>query len=116
VPILDGKHFIVDFVSSIGTLVGDSSLKEILSTTFDSIEKMLQGKEYPQNARALRLLTERTPPSVLEKNSGKTIMDDLENALAELSALSCNIKLWVYNIIKPTFLTMRFYRASHEGD
>ena len=58
VPILGGMNFIMDFVSSIGTLMEDSDLKEILSATFGSIEKMLQGKKYPQNVRALRLLTE----------------------------------------------------------
>ena len=43
-------------------------------------------------------------------------MDEQENALDELSALSHTTKLWVYNIIKPTFLMMRFCRASYEGD
>ena len=34
----------------------------------------------------------------------------------KLSALSRTTQLWVYNIMKPTFLMMRFCRASHEGD
>ena len=95
----------------------DSGLKEILSTTFGSTEKMLQDKKHPQNVRAVRLLTEELLRPVLEKeNSDITSMDDLENALDELSALSGTTKLWVYNIIKPTFLMMKFCRASHEGD
>ena len=69
VPILGGMHFIMDFVSSIGTLMEDSGLKEILSTTFGSIEKILQGKKYPQNVRALRLLTEELLRPVLEKEN-----------------------------------------------
>ena len=65
VVILGGMHFLMDFVSCIGTLVADSGLKEILSTTFGSIDKMLQGKKYPQNVRALRLLTEELLRPVL---------------------------------------------------
>jgi len=90
--------------------VEDSDLKEILSTTFSSIEKMLQGKKYPQVcSRPIRLLTDELLQPVLEKeNSNITSMYDLENALDELSALS--------RIIKSTFLMMTFCRASHEGD
>jgi len=117
VPILGGMHFIMDFVSSIGTLMKDSGLKEILSTIFGSIEKNLQSKKYPQNFRALRLLTEKLLRPVFEKdNPDITSMDDLENALDKLSAMSRTTKLWVYYIVKPTFLMMRFCRASHEGD
>lgn len=117
VPILGGMHFLMDFVSCIGTLLADGGLKEILSTTFGSIDKMLQGKKYPQNVRALRLLTEELLQPVFEKdNLHITSMDDLENVLDELSALSRTTKMWVNNIIKPTFLMMRFCRASHEGD
>jgi len=50
---------------------------------------MLRGKKYPQNVRALQLLTEELIRPVLEKEYSDIItMDDLENALDELSALS----------------------------
>ena len=58
VAILCGMHFLMDFVACVRTLMADSGLKEILSGTFGSVDKMLQGKRYPQNVRALRLLTE----------------------------------------------------------
>ena len=51
-------HFLMDIVSCIGTLMADSGLKDILCQTFGSVEKMLVGKKYPQNVRALRLLSE----------------------------------------------------------
>ena len=117
VAILGGMHFLMDFVGSIGTLMADSGLKDILSTTFGSVDKMLQGKKYPQNVRALRLLTEELLRPVLEKHDTQLAnMDDLEKVLDELSAESRTTKLWVNNVIKPTFLMMRFCRASHEGD
>ena len=60
----------------------DSGLKEIMQTTFGFIEKMLQGKMYPQIVRALRLLTEELLRPVLdEEESNITSMDDLERVL-----------------------------------
>ena len=48
VVILGGMHFLMDFVGCVGTLMADSDLKDIMSTTFGSVDKMLQGKKYPQ--------------------------------------------------------------------
>ena len=117
VAILGGMHFLMDFVGCVGTLMADSGLKEILMTSFGSVEKMLQGKKYPQNVRALRLLTEELLRPVFEKENPRlTSMDDLEKLLDELAIQSRTTKMWVYNVIKPTFLMMMFCRASHEGD
>ena len=88
-----------------------------MSTTFGSVEKMLQGKKYPQNIRTLRLLTEELLRPAFEKENARlTSMGDLEDVLDELSAQSRTTKMWVNNVIKPTFPMMRFCRASHEGD
>ena len=117
VVILGGMHFLMDFVGCVGTLMADSGLNEIMSTTFGSVEKMLQGETYPQNIRALRLLTEELLRPVFEKENARlTSMGDLEDVLDELAAQSRTTKMWVNNVIKPTFLVMRFCRASHEGD
>jgi hypothetical protein len=97
--------------------MADSGFNEILSTSFGSVEKMLIGKKYPQNVRALRLLTDEFLRPVFEKESScLTSMDDLENVLDELAAQSRTTKMWVSNVIKPTFLMMIFCPASHEGD
>ena len=117
VVILGGMHFLMDFVGCVGTLMADSGLKDIMSTTFGSFDKMLQSKTYPQNIRALRLLTEELLRPVFEKENGRlTSMGDLKDVLDELAAQSRTTKMWVNNVIKPTFLMMRFCRASHEGD
>ena len=42
--ILGGMHFLMDFVGCVGTLMADSDLKDIMSTTFGSVDKLLQGK------------------------------------------------------------------------
>ena len=117
VAILGGMHFIMDFVGCIGALMAESGLKEVLASSFGSVDKMLQGKKYPQNVRALRLLTEELLRSVLKKEGPHlTSMDDLDKVLDGLSAQSRTTRLWVDNVIRPTFLMMMFCRASHEGD
>ena len=117
VVIIGGMHFLVDFVGCVGTLMADSGLKDIMSTTFGSFDKMLQSKTYPQNIRALRLLTEELLRPVFEKGNARlTSTGDLEDVLDELAAQSRTTKMWFNNVIKPTFLMMRFCRASHEGD
>ena len=117
VVILVGMHFLMDFVGCVGTLMADSGLKDIMSTTFGSVDKMLQGKTYPQNIRALRLLTEEPLCPVFDKENARlTSMADLEDVLDELAAQSRTTKMRVNNVIKPTFLMMRLCRASHEGD
>ena len=115
--ILGGMHFLMNFVGCVGTLMADSDLKDIMSTTLGSVDKMLQGNKYPQNIRALRLLTEELLRPVFEKENARlTSMGDLEDVLDELAAQSRTTNMWVNNVIKPTFLMMRFCRASHEGD
>ena len=89
VAILGGMHFLMDFVSCIGTLMAESGIKEILSTAFGSVEKMLQGKKYPHNVRALRLLTEELlRPVFMKDNLHISSMDELEKILNELSSHS----------------------------
>ena len=117
VAVLGGMHFLMDFVGCIGSLVAENGTKAILSTTFGSVDKMLSGKKYPQNVRALRLLTEEILRPVFDHHADHLhSMDDLDTVLSELSGKSQTTKMWVDLIIKPTFLMMQFSRASHEGD
>lgn len=114
-PILGFMHFLMDFVSCIGTLMADSGLGNILCGTFGSVDKMLQGKKYPQNIRALRLLTEELLRPIVE-NKELNNMADLENVLADLSTKSRTTKAWTELVIKPTLLIMQFTRATREPD
>ena len=117
VAILGGMDFLMDFVRCIGTLMAESGIKEILSTSFGSVEKMLQGKKYPHNVRASRMLTEELlQPVFLRENLHQSSMQELETVIDEISALSRTTHMWVNNVIRPTFLIMMFCRALHEGD
>ena len=46
---LGGMHFLVSFIGCVGNLMTNSGLQDILSSTFGSMEKMLSGKNFPQN-------------------------------------------------------------------
>jgi hypothetical protein len=115
VALLGGMHLLMDFVSCIGTLTTDCGLKEVLSTTFGSVDKMLSGKKYPQNVRALRLLSEELLRPILQSES-ITCMEDLEEELQKRSLQSRTSKMWISVVIRPVFIIMLYCRASHESD
>jgi hypothetical protein len=76
---------------------------------------MLEGKKYPHNIRALRLLTEELLCPIIENNDLNN-MADLEEVLADLCAKSRTTKAWTELVINPTLLIMQFTRATHEPD
>ena len=86
--ILGGMHFLMDFVGCVGTLMADSGLKEIMSTTFGSVDKMLQGKKYPQNIRALGLHTEELLRPVFQKEDAR---------LTSMGHLMVLARIWIFS-------------------
>ena len=58
VPRLGGMHMIMSFVGAVGTLMKGSGLEEIFKSGFAGVPKLLSGKKFPQNVRALRIVTE----------------------------------------------------------
>ena len=115
IPILGFMHFLMDFIACVGKLMADSGLKTILSGTFGSVDRMLEGKKFPQNVRALRLLTEELLRPIIENNELNN-MDSLEEVLGDLSTKSRTTKAWIELVIKPTLLIMQFTRTTHEPD
>ena len=109
-------HFNMDYISAIGTLCAGNGLSEIMYAVFGSVEKMLTGKLWPENQRALRQTAcELLRPILLNKPEIDT-MEKLEAELEDLSSKSKTCKMWVDLIIKPTFLLMLHSRSDHEGD
>ena len=74
-------------------------IQEILSTAFGGVLKMLSGKKYPQNVRALGML-----------------VDDLQEALNAIAAQSRTSKLWLDCLIKSVFKILQYTRAERESD
>ena len=55
---LGGMHTLISFIGSIGSLVAESGLYELLDSTFACVQKIMTGKKFPQNMRALRIVAE----------------------------------------------------------
>ena len=58
IPRLGGMHLLMSFVGAVGTLMGDSGLEELMNSAFGGVQKMLSGKKFPQNIRALMIVVE----------------------------------------------------------
>ncbi|KAG0723221.1 hypothetical protein GWK47_043072 [Chionoecetes opilio] len=95
--------------------MAESGLAEVMSAVFGGVPKMLSGKKFPQNVRALRLVVEEVLRSIIEQTP-ITRKHDLMSILEELARRSKTTKLWVDILIKPVFIMMMFIRAEREGD
>ena len=113
IPRLGGMHFLMSFVSSVGTLMAETGLEDLLKSAFGGVPAMLNGKKLPHNIRALRIATEE----ILRRHLDAA--QDMEQLMAELDAKageSKTTKLWADGLIKPVFLTMLYIRAEREAD
>ena len=56
IPRIDGMHWLMSFVGSVGFLMENSSLQKMMKFVFAGTEKMLTGKKFSMNVRALRFV------------------------------------------------------------
>jgi len=113
---LGGMHLLMSYVGCIGSLMAESGIVQVLESTFAGVLKMLSGKKYPDNVRALRLLTEELLQPVFTTHSSLTSMDGLMKILGDISKESRTARLWVTCLINPVFTVMKYVRAEREGD
>ena len=112
---LGGMHLLMSYVGCIGSLMAGSGIVEVLSEAFGGVLKMLTGKKYPDNVRALRMLVEeRIRPFFQTQNM--LCMDDLQHALNGTASHSRTAKLWINCVINPLFTIMKYVRAEREAD
>ena len=118
---LGGMHFLMNIISCIGGLAAGSGCTEILGAAFAGVPKMLSGKKYPQNFRALVMLTEELLRAILSVDATSSpenqisSMADMQKHIDTLSVQSRTAKFWIDIIIRPTLLCMKFVRAEREG-
>ena len=112
---LGGMHLLMSFIGSIGSLMADTGIVELLNASFGGVLKMLSGKKFPENVRALRILTEEVLRPILDKHTIGT-MNDFQQLLDELSMGSQTAQLWINCLIKPVFTLMKYIRAEREAD
>ena len=103
IPRLGGIHLLMSFIGSIGSLMANSGLEEILKPSFAGVEKMLTGKKYPMNLRALRMVVEELLQS---KATFLSQYSELTMFLDTVSGKSLTAKHWVENLIKPVFICL----------
>ena len=112
---LGGMYMLKSFVGAIGSLMAGSGLSKISSSTFAGVSKMLTGKKFPQNVRAMRLVSEELLRNIINRG-GVMSMEDLLAHLDAAARKSKTSKLWVDCFIKPVFLMMLYVRAERESD
>ena len=98
-PHLGGMHMMMTFVGAVGTLMRGSGLEEILKSTFAGVPKLLSGKKFPQNVRALCIVTEELLRPTLD-NQELHSTKDLTNIWLQKAKRVTLSKLWVDCLIQ----------------
>ena len=106
--------------------MGNSGLEELMKSAFAGVSKMLTGKIFPMNVRALRMVVEEvlrrrivtsmSYDEVIEELVTFMSYDEMIEELDEISKRSRTAKHWVSNLIKPVLLMMMYVRAEREGE
>ena len=91
----------------------NSGLEDVLKRAFGGVSRMLTGKNFPQNVRALRMLCEEVLREIVEEVE---TYDELMQALEKRADQSRTAKFWLNCLIKPVFIMMLFVRAEREAE
>ena len=74
IPRLGGMHFLMSFIGTVGVNAADSGLVEVMESAFSGVTKMLSGKKFPQNIRALCMVTEELLLETLQSDDIQSMM------------------------------------------
>ena len=85
-------HILMSFIGCVGNLMADRGLEDVMKSAFGSVAHMLGGIKFPQNFRALRLVTKQVRRSGLVQTKTQ---EELINTLEANAAKSSTTKLWV---------------------
>ena len=81
---LGGMHMLMSFVGCVGVLMGNSGLEELMKAAFAGVPKMLSGKNFPMNVRALRMVVEEVLSCNIDTfTSYDEMMKELERKSAQ---------------------------------
>ena len=106
-------HWLMSFVGAVGKLMKNSVLDLLMKSAFAGVEKMLIGKKFPMNVRALRIVVIELLRSIMNNH---TTEDQFYSTLNNLARKSKLTKHWIQNLIEPVFLMMMYVRAERESD
>ena len=106
---------LMSFIGTLGNLMTETELADIMSSAFTGVHKMLVGKKFPMCMRALRMVVEVILEPVLkELEVGRC--DTFIGNLEEKAQKSRTCRLWLDSLIKPVILMMSYVRDEREGD
>ena len=114
VPRIGGMHWIMNFVGCVGKLMEGSGLNKFMSSAFAGVEKMLIGKKFPMNVRALRQVTLELLKGHIDDKI--TSYSDFLTFFEYISSRNVLAEHWVKNLIKPVLLMMLYIRAERIGE
>ena len=100
---LGGMHMLMSFVGAVGSLMGESGLAEVMNAGLSGIANMLNGKIFPQNVRALRIIVEELLRKIIQ-DSKVAGYNELMLHLVDISGNSRTTKLCVNIVIKSVFI------------
>ena len=103
----------MSFVGAVGKLMKNSVLDLLMKSAFAGVEKMLIGKYFPMNVRALRIVVIELLRSIMNNHTTEEQFYSTLNDLARKRKLA---KHWIQNLIEPVFLMMMYVRAERESD
>ena len=94
---LGGMHLLISFVCASSTPLNGSGEIEVLGPVFAGVTKMLSGKKFPYNVRALRILVEDVlRPILCYEKQDITCMADLQTILDQLFSHASAITTHVF--------------------
>ena len=112
VPRIGGMHWIMSFVGSVGKLMEKSGVAQLMMSSFAGVEKMLTGKKFPMNIRALRFVV----VELLRGHTEGMLKYHEVSKFLDVSAKRNLVKHWIRNLIKPVLLIMLYVREEREGE
>jgi len=108
IPMLGGMHMF-EFYWLCWRIDGRQWTEDIMKSSFGGVAQMLSGKKFPQNFRALRLVTEELLHAHLKG------CESHKNMLKELECIEVR-NIWVQNLIKPVLIMVATVRAEREAN
>ena len=108
IPRLGGMHWLMSFIGCVGVLLENSGLVPWLQSAFASVSKMMTGKSFPMNIRALHFAVMELVKGFIDDVYS---YEDLEKKKEHLTQKGMIAEHWINNLIQPVFLMMLFVRA-----
>ena len=113
IPGIGGMHWIMNFVGCVVKLREGSGLNKLMVSIFSGVWKMLIGKKFPINVRALCLAIIELLCGFTDSIKDYNEFDLLLKRISEESILS---EHWVKNLVQTVLLMLLYIRVEREGE